>query len=112
MTVAGTISDVATIAENVLTGAHAAAPLVEAGLDAMALWPGFGSAALASAAIKALDGRYAIEMTALEALVKASAGPNAATGSDLSRALTELDMHVTPGLPNSPALAQTAGLKT
>ena len=112
MTVADTISNAisegATVAESVVTTAHALAPLAERAMKALALWPGLGSIAVAEAALEWADAREGVVMSALEALTVKNAGGSTPTGANLSRAGTELDMHITPGMANSAVLGGPA----
>ena len=107
-TITNTISEGAAVAKTVVETAHTLAPLAERAMKALALWPGLGSIAVAEAAVEWADARYGTVMSALEALIVTDANGNLPTGATLSKAGTELDMHITPGMANSAVLGGTA----
>ena len=107
-TISGAVSKAASVTEEVITTAHSLAPLAERAMKALALWPGLGSIAVAEAAVEWADARYGTVMSALEALIVTNAAGNLPTGATLSKAGTELDMHITPGMANSAVLGGPA----
>jgi hypothetical protein len=114
MTVAETVSNVATVAEEVVTTAHSVAPLAEKAMKAFALWPGLGSLAIAEQAIEWADGYYSEAMSALEALVIKGAAGGTPTGATITQAGSQLSAHINPALPNAAVLngSLTSGAKT